>query len=118
MLTEHGHSVLRLPPYHPDLNPIELIWSDLKNWVSSRNVTFKIEDVQKLCEEKFNLITKEDWEIRCRHVLKIEQEYIEKAQILDTVIDEFIVNLGEVSDSTDSDVIVMVILTQMISCPG
>lgn len=27
MLKEHGHEVLRLPPYHCDLNPIELIWS-------------------------------------------------------------------------------------------
>lgn len=103
LLAEHGHSVLRLPPYHPDLNPIELIWSDLKNWVSSRNVTFKIEDVKNLCTEKFNLITKEDWEIRCKHVLKLEQEYIEKAQILDNIIDEFIVNLGEASDSSDGD---------------
>lgn len=22
-----GHIVLRLPPYHPDLNPIETIWA-------------------------------------------------------------------------------------------
>lgn len=27
MLKEHGHEVLRLPPYHGDLNPIELISS-------------------------------------------------------------------------------------------
>jgi hypothetical protein len=25
LLAEHGHSTLRLPPYHPDLNPIELV---------------------------------------------------------------------------------------------
>jgi transposase len=25
LLAEHGHSALRLPPYHPDLNPTELI---------------------------------------------------------------------------------------------
>ena len=23
----HGVEVLRLPPYHPDLNPIEMIWA-------------------------------------------------------------------------------------------
>jgi hypothetical protein len=23
LLVEHGHTVIRLPPYHPDLNPIE-----------------------------------------------------------------------------------------------
>jgi hypothetical protein len=28
IMTANGHTVLRLPPYHPDLNPIELIWAD------------------------------------------------------------------------------------------
>ena len=26
----HGVEVLRLPPYHPDLNPIELVWAHEK----------------------------------------------------------------------------------------
>ena len=26
LLADHGHTVLRLPPYHPDLNPIEKMW--------------------------------------------------------------------------------------------
>ena len=30
MLSQHGHIALRLPPYHADLNPIELIWANLK----------------------------------------------------------------------------------------
>jgi hypothetical protein len=40
LLSEHGHSVLRLPPYHPELNPIELIWVLVKNYVAAHNVTF------------------------------------------------------------------------------
>lgn len=28
-----GHRLLFLPPYSPDFNPIELVWSWLKNWV-------------------------------------------------------------------------------------
>jgi transposase len=27
---EKGHIILRLPPYHPDLNPIELVWDNLR----------------------------------------------------------------------------------------
>lgn len=34
IMTRHGHSVVRLPPYHPDLNPIELIWASLKGKLS------------------------------------------------------------------------------------
>ena len=30
ILESHGHLGLRLPPYHADLNPIELIWGNLK----------------------------------------------------------------------------------------
>ena len=28
----YGHEVLHLPPYHCDLNAIELIWADEKNF--------------------------------------------------------------------------------------
>ena len=28
ILESEGHEVLRLPPYHSDLNPIELIWAE------------------------------------------------------------------------------------------
>jgi transposase len=30
LLAEHGHPALRLPPYHPDRNPIVLIWASIK----------------------------------------------------------------------------------------
>ena len=40
LLTEHGHTVIRLPPYHPDLNPIEKIWGTVR--VAEKNVTFKL----------------------------------------------------------------------------
>ncbi|KAJ8317682.1 hypothetical protein KUTeg_005586, partial [Tegillarca granosa] len=52
ILREHGHKILRLPPYHADLNPIELIWADLKSYVASKNLKFKLSDVQKLAEKQ------------------------------------------------------------------
>lgn len=30
LLARHGHLALRLPPYHAEFNPIELIWANLK----------------------------------------------------------------------------------------
>lgn len=32
MAVEHGHRVLRLPPYHCHFNPIELVWSECKRY--------------------------------------------------------------------------------------
>ena len=34
ILGRHGHQVLRLPPYHAEFNPIELIWGNLKGKLS------------------------------------------------------------------------------------
>jgi len=30
---EHGFAVMFLPKYSPDLNPIELYWANIKNWL-------------------------------------------------------------------------------------
>jgi transposase len=40
LLAEHGHTVIRLPPYHPDLNPIENIWGIVKTKIASKKCYF------------------------------------------------------------------------------
>ncbi|XP_054260045.1 uncharacterized protein LOC128984729 [Macrosteles quadrilineatus] len=100
ILEREGHSVLRLPPYHPDLNPIEMIWADVKNYVASHNTTFKLCDVKKLCEEKFSSISQQDWECKCRHVKNVENEYAAKEPAIDEITESFIIN---VDDSTSDD---------------
>ncbi|CAH2095722.1 unnamed protein product [Euphydryas editha] len=34
MAEQKGVTVLRLPPYHCEINPIELIWADIKGYVA------------------------------------------------------------------------------------
>jgi transposase len=48
LMASYGHKVLRLPSYHPELNPIEKIWASVKNWVAVHNTTFKLKDVEQL----------------------------------------------------------------------
>ncbi|XP_018577481.1 uncharacterized protein LOC108915825 [Anoplophora glabripennis] len=49
--------VLRLPPYHNELNPIETIWTQLKNEITACSMTFKFGNV---CEA-VNSITWDKW---------------------------------------------------------
>jgi hypothetical protein len=73
LFAEHGHSALRLPPYHPDLNPTELIRDSVKEYVARNNASFRLDDAIKLTEEKFNIITKEEWSSRYKNVRQCEQ---------------------------------------------
>ena len=42
LVRENGHEVLRLPPYHPDFNAIEIVWSQLKTFIRQKNTTFRL----------------------------------------------------------------------------
>jgi hypothetical protein len=76
LLTEHGHSVLRLLPYNPDSNPAEVIWVSVKEYVTRKNVSFCLDYGMKLTEETFNIITKEEWSLRCNTACQCEQNYL------------------------------------------
>lgn len=102
IFAESGHSVSRLPPYHPDLNPIELIWSLIKGNVAKKNITFNIDNVASLVMETCNSITAEDWKKRCDHCKKIEQEYIDLEPHIDDITEQLIIRLGDDSDSEES----------------
>lgn len=44
---EAGHGVVRLPPYHCQYNPIELIWGQVKSYIAKKN-TLKMTDLKPL----------------------------------------------------------------------
>ena len=46
LIRQHGYDVLRLLPYHSDLNVIELIWANMKGYVGRHNLTFKMTDIK------------------------------------------------------------------------
>lgn len=97
-----GHTVLRLPPYHPDLNAIELIWSQLKSYVAAHNTTFTMTGIMSLVQNKSETIGITEWEKAVDHVIKIENQYVEREGILDEIVDRIVVNLDE-SDSENSE---------------
>jgi hypothetical protein len=104
----HGHTVIWLPPYMCDLNPIELAWRQLKDYVRSHNTAgdMSLTRLQELVQEVIKGVIKEDWAGYCRYVTNIENSYWEKDTIMEDIIDNFIINLGD----TDSDEDVTVVL--------
>ncbi|CAH2083377.1 unnamed protein product [Euphydryas editha] len=43
-------TVIRLAPYHCELNPIELIWAQIKSYVGRNNKTYKLTEVKQLLQ--------------------------------------------------------------------
>ncbi|KAH6925968.1 hypothetical protein HPB50_012836 [Hyalomma asiaticum] len=96
-----GHEVVRLPPYHCELNPIELVWSQVKGYVASKNTDFKIDSVEKLLLEGIAGVTPQNWFRDCNHVIKLEDETWERDGIIDSQTESLIISLG--TDSSTSD---------------
>ncbi|KAJ8941084.1 hypothetical protein NQ318_003265, partial [Aromia moschata] len=66
----HGITVIRLPPYHCELNTIELIWTQVKGDVARKNTTFELKDVKVLFKEAIRGVTAESWQKCIGHSLK------------------------------------------------
>lgn len=98
-----GHEILRLPPYHCELNPIEEVWSQVKRYVAQENSTFKIQDVQKLMAEGISKVTPEQWKNYTADIIKIEQQFWETDCLIDKIHDRVVINLEEDSDNSTSE---------------
>jgi len=69
---ENNKIVLRLPPYHSELNPFELVMSFVKRYVKINNTTSRLPDVQKLLHEGVDLVTRQMWKKNIEQVIKEE----------------------------------------------
>lgn len=88
--SDHNHKVVRLPPYHCQYNPIELIWAQVKGYVANRN-TFKIADLKPLIQESLQHVTKENWTNAVRHAEKLQSDDAARDIVTDNFIDSFII---------------------------
>ena len=58
--------MLYLPPYSPDLNPIEKAWAKIKQYLRSTRARSK-EDLDEAISEAFKLITPDNSQAWSRH---------------------------------------------------
>ena len=111
---EYGHEILRLPPYHCELNPIELDWT--AKLLAGENKHMPIDSVEKLFRKKREELPQDFWRKFVEHVIKIEENYWESDRIQDNKVEQLIIKLkptdssssemesfSESSDSSDSD---------------
>ena len=71
---DFGHEILRTPPYHPELQPIELCWGVAKNHVA-RNCNFTMKNLSDQLEKGFESVTSETCTKMISKVRKKEDQF-------------------------------------------
>ncbi|XP_047035800.1 uncharacterized protein LOC124641680 isoform X2 [Helicoverpa zea] len=99
ILAEHNHVVLRSPPHHPDLSPIEMAWAAVKGYVTSRNVNFDADQAMQFIEEKVSSMGQEVWMTMCNQVKEIEGEYLASDHVVDNMTESLIIDTDDSSES-------------------
>jgi transposase len=66
LIEARGAQVLYLPPYSPDLNPIEKAWAKIKQYLRSTRARTK-EDLDQAIAEAISLITADNAQAWFRH---------------------------------------------------
>jgi len=80
---KQGHEVVRTPPYHPELQPIEVCWGVVKNEVG-RNCDFTMKNLEMQLEKAFDKVT----ENTCKKIIKKVREVEDKFWLEDALLDE------------------------------
>lgn len=92
---EHGLTVLRTPPYHPELQPIETCWAVVKNHMAN-NCDFTMSGLWKRLPEAFSKVTA----ITCKEILSRVYAQELKYWAEDETLDEIYT-----SDSEEDDIV-------------
>ncbi|CAK4100585.1 unnamed protein product [Aphanomyces euteiches] len=109
MDTERGHVVAWTPPYHPDLQPIELVWSDVKGKVGRQyTATTSFEDVRRRLDSAFDELpsrTIYNCITHTENMVKEMNKYLEQLDEADDDAEESgdALSSDEVSDNSESD---------------
>lgn len=74
---KYGHTILRTPPYHPELQPIETCWAITKRHIAQHN-DFTMESVWNLLDEGFKKVNAETCQKLIQKVRLQEDAYWEE----------------------------------------
>lgn len=103
MARDQNRTVLRLPPYHCELNPIELIWGQVKGEVSRNNKTFKMKDLHPLFLEALKNVTVDNWRNAIRHAKNVEEKMWQLDIVMEIQVEPLVIHLSDDSSSSSSE---------------
>ena len=99
---KYGHEILRLPPYHCELNAIELIWADEKNYVARENKELILNYAEELFRKRRAEISSTICKNCVEHVKHVEESYWKTDRIVDAKSDKLEIAL-DVNDNDESE---------------
>jgi len=71
---KYGHEILRTPPYHPELQPIEICWGVVKNQIA-RNCHFTMANLMAQLENAFSSVTAKTCAGLIKKIRKVEDGF-------------------------------------------
>ena len=100
---QYGHTVLRLPVAHCELIFNKLAWASVKGYVAKQNRDYNLRGVERLVPDGFEHKTADMWRRLCRHVVDVENGYFDKDGLVEDVVEEMVIQLGDDEDESEEE---------------
>jgi hypothetical protein len=90
-----------VPPYHCKANPIELVWSQVKGYITRHDKSFKLH-VFDLVTSALSQITSQRWQVVIDHYTQEEGRMWELDGLTDNKVNQLI-NIGDAETRSDEE---------------
>ncbi|CAF1239344.1 unnamed protein product [Rotaria sp. Silwood1] len=100
---EFGIEILRLPVRHSVLSPIELAWSDLKNYIRDNNTNFRLADIHNLALEYLAAVDESLATSYFKHIKRYEDTFKDADKYVHDVIEPKLDDADDDEASSDDD---------------
>ncbi|KAL4091106.1 hypothetical protein QTP88_025846 [Uroleucon formosanum] len=95
--------ILRIPPNHCELNPMELAWSSVKNYVGTNDTTNELADVEQLLIEGVGRVKPNMWKDFIRQTKAEEDNFWKIDFIIDELLSAEVDTVTTTIEDTSSD---------------
>ena len=106
MAKEHGHTVLRLPPYHCILNPIEKRWSYHKHLVLMESTVRTEQEALETCKDKFQQIPGTNLSNFFKNAEAEEEGFWKRDGLLENLHPQVLIPLYDEDDEEDDNEVI------------